>query len=385
MKICMVAASLAGGGAERALLDTASLLAARGHEVAVLTFESATTDAYEVPEGVSRSALEVPGWSGNRLRGLLNNLRRIVGLRAEIQRLQPDVVISYLTRTNIICRLALSGTRWPLVATEHNVTTLNDAPMQVVWRTLRRLLYRHMAQIVAVSEGLAKQYRWLRPDKLSVIHNFLPESRGAALETFPFLSSSARYIVGMGRLEPEKGFDRLIEAFHRVAKDCPGWNLLIVGEGSLRSELAGLVVSLGLADRVALPGRVRNPRTLFRHCDLFALSSESEGFGLVLLEAMSAGLAVVSFDCDFGPREIIDDGISGVLVPAGDVPALSRALRRLANDEKLRGRLASRGLATVQRFSPTEIGDRWETMLRRVCAPSALQPIRPVTQAVKGS
>jgi glycosyltransferase involved in cell wall biosynthesis len=296
------------------------------------------------------------------------------------------VVISYLTRTNIISRVALCGTKWPLVATEHNVTTLNDAPMQVVWRTMRRLLYRHMTQVVTVSEGLAKQYRWLRPDKLSVIHNFLPERRGAEPEAFPFLSPGARYIVGMGRLEPEKGFDKLIEAFHRVAKDCPGWNLLIVGEGSLRMELAGLVASLGLADRVALPGRVRNPRSLFRQCDLFALSSESEGFGLVLLEAMSAGLPVVSFDCDFGPREIIAAGVSGVLVPAGDVPALSRAIRKLANDEGLRGRLASRGLATVGRFSPNEIGDRWEAMLRRICEPvTALPQVRPVTQAAERS
>ena len=103
-----------------------------------------------------------------------------------------------------------------------------------------------MAHVVVVSKGLARQYAWLRADKLSVIYNFLPASRASEPETFGFLSDDVRYIVGMGRLEPEKGFDRLIKAFHRVEKDCPGWKLIIVGEGSLRAELDP-------ADRVARP------------------------------------------------------------------------------------------------------------------------------------
>jgi glycosyltransferase involved in cell wall biosynthesis len=382
MKLFMVAASLAGGGAERALLDTAAVLAARGHHVTVLTFESEASDAYPVPACLSRIALGVPGVSGNRLRGILNNLRRIASLRAEVRRLRPDVVVSYLTRTNIICLLALLGTGRPVVATEHNVASLNDAPMQALWRTLRRLLYSRMAQVVVVSKGLTRQYTWLRADKLSVIYNFLPASRGSEPETFRFLSGDVRYIVGMGRLEPEKGFDRLIRAFHLVEKDCPGWKLLIVGEGSLRTELTRLVASLGMEDRIELPGRVSNPRTLFRQCDLFALSSESEGFGLVLLEAMSAGLPVISFDCDFGPREIITPNVSGILVPPGDISALSSAIRRLVKDDALRTRLARRGLESVGRFAPDEILNRWEALLRRVAGPGiGLRKAHQPTQA----
>jgi glycosyltransferase involved in cell wall biosynthesis len=350
MRLCMVAASLAGGGAERALLDTAALLAARGHHVTVLTFESETSDAYPVPPYLSRVTLGVPGQSGNRLRGIPNNIRRIASLRAEVRRLRPDVVVSYLTRTNIICLLALLGTGRPVVATEHNVATLNDAPMQAVWRTLRWFLYPRMAQVVVVSK-------------------VLPKSRGSEPETFRFLSDDVCYIVGMGRLEPEKGFDRLIKAFHLVEKDCPGWKLLIVGEGSRRTELARLVASLGLEGRVELPGRVSNPRTLFRQCNLFCLSSESEGFGLVLVEAMSSGLPVLSFDCDFGPREIITSGVSGMLVPPGDVAALGKAIVSLVKDDSLRVRLARGGLESVRRFAPDEILNRWEALFRRVAGP----------------
>jgi GalNAc-alpha-(1->4)-GalNAc-alpha-(1->3)-diNAcBac-PP-undecaprenol alpha-1,4-N-acetyl-D-galactosaminyltransferase len=354
VKLCMVAASLAGGGAERALLDTAALLTERGHQVTVLTFENETSDAYPLPSGVSRTTLKVPGFSGGRLRGLLNNLRRIARLRREVAKLRPDVVISYLTRANIICLLALFGTGRPIVATEHNIATLDDAPMQGLWRTLRRRLYSRMAAVVVVSKGLSQEYGWVEADKLSVIYNFLPPTRGLAPETFCFLSGGARHIVGMGRLESEKGFDKLIRAFHLVQQDCPGWKLLVVGEGSLRPELTRLVASLGLEDHVELPGRVANPRTLFGQCDLFVLSSESEGFGLI------------SFDCDYGPREIITPAVSGILVPEGDVSALSRAMKRLTNDDDERARLARGGLEASGRFAPHEMLVRWETLLRRV-------------------
>jgi glycosyltransferase involved in cell wall biosynthesis len=384
MKLCMVAASLAGGGAERALLDTADLLAARGNHVTVLTFDSVTSDAYLVPARLSRVTLGVPSLSGNRLRGAWNNFRRIIRLRAEVRRLQPDVVISYLTRTNIICLLATLGTGRAVVATEHNVTTLNDAPMQFVWRTLRRLVYPWMAQVVVVSRGMARQYAWLPAHKLSVIHNFLPPDRGAEPETFSFMSNEARYIVGMGRLAPEKGFDRLIKAFHLIEKDCPGWKLLIAGEGPLRADLMRLVESLGLEGRVELPGWVDNPRTLLRQCDLFVLSSESEGFSLVLVEAMSAGVPVVSFDCDFGPREIITPGISGILVPPGDIPALSSAIGSLVKDGALRARLAQGGLGSIGQFLPDEIVNQWEGLLRDVTGrPTAQSEVHKTTHAAE--
>lgn len=377
MRICMVAASLAGGGAERALLDTAILLTERGHQVSVLTFEDERADAYVVPRDLARIALGVPGISGNRVRGIWNNLRRIFRLRTEVERLRPDVVVSYLTRTNIICLLALLGTGRAVVATEHNVATLNDAPMQRVWRMLRRLLYPWMAHVVVVSRGLARQYAWLKADKLTAIYNILPATRGAEPEAFTFLSEGVRYIVGMGRLEPEKGFDRLIRAFHLVEEDCPGWKLLIVGEGSLRPELTRLITALGLEGRVELPGRVSNPRTLFRRCGMFALSSESEGFGLVLVEAMSAGLPVISFDCDFGPREIIKPDESGILVPEGDTQALARAICLLAKDEMLRTRLAQGGLVSIDRFAPEKIIDQWEEVLTK--ASRHMAPLGDIT------
>jgi glycosyltransferase involved in cell wall biosynthesis len=366
----MSAAALAGGGAERALLDTGVLLHSRGHHVSVLTFDDGKGDAYEVPPGMSRAVLNVPGRSSNRLHGLINNLRRMLMIRAYVRRTRPDVMVSYLTRANVLCLLALAGTGVPVIVTEHNVPALRDAPMHRFWSALRRALYKLAAQVVVVSRGLAEHYRWVPAGRLSVIYNMLRDEEPDAGERHDFLDPRFQYIVGMGRLEPEKRFDALIQAFKLIEAECPDWKLLILGEGSQRNELARSIDSLGLNGRVLVPGRVVHPRSALRRCGLFALSSESEGFPLVLLEAMSVGLAVVSFDCDFGPREIIANDSSGLLVPAGDIPALAKSLLRLVSDVHLRTRLAAGGAASVSRFQPQAILPQWEELIGRVAAVS---------------
>ncbi|MBV8232868.1 MAG: glycosyltransferase [Planctomycetaceae bacterium] len=181
-----------------------------------------------------------------------------------------------------MCLMALAGTRLPIIATEHNVPALRDAPMHRLWSLLRRVLYLRAAQVVLVSKGLVEHYRWVRPDRLSVIYNFVADEQHTAETSFDFLDPRSEYIVGMGRLEPGKGFDFLIKAFKLIEADCPGWKLLILGEGSQRVKLRDLVESLGLKDRVAMPGRVAHPRSVLRRCGIFALASEREGFPLVL-------------------------------------------------------------------------------------------------------
>jgi glycosyltransferase involved in cell wall biosynthesis len=190
----------------------------------------------------------------------------------------------------------------------------------------------------------------------------MPED-GPVADPATFLDPSARHVVAAGRLQPEKRFDSLIRAFGLIEAKCPGWKLLILGDGLLRESLAALAASLGLADRVILPGRVARPRAVFRQCDIYALSSESEGFALVLVEAMSSGLPVVSFDCDFGPREIIVHNETGLLIPPDDVPALSEGILRLINDGDLRRRMGALAIEEARRFESPEILAQWQTLL----------------------
>jgi glycosyltransferase involved in cell wall biosynthesis len=174
---------------------------------------------------------------------------------------------------------------------------------------------------------------------------------------------AAHKLIAAGRLENQKGFDLLLEAFGAVAAQHPDWTLDIFGRGSRREPLERLVVQLGLGDQVSINAPTDRLGERMRDASVFVLSSRFEGFPLVLLEAMAAGLAVVSFDCPTGPGEILTDGTSGLLVPAEDVLALAAALDRIMHDESLRRRLAAAAPAAVLPYSPRQVGRRWDELL----------------------
>jgi GalNAc-alpha-(1->4)-GalNAc-alpha-(1->3)-diNAcBac-PP-undecaprenol alpha-1,4-N-acetyl-D-galactosaminyltransferase len=172
-------------------------------------------------------------------------------------------------------------------------------------------------------------------------------------------------VVAMGRMEPQKGFDMLLQAFAQCAQKHPDWSLRIVGQGSELQRLTALVDELRLGDRVSLDPVVKEPERVLRGSDLFVLSSRYEGFPMVLLEAMASGLPVVSFDCPSGPREMIREGIDGVLVPPNDVGALAGALDRLMGAQDERQQLGRRAVEVVQRFGLATVLAMWNEVLMK--------------------
>ena len=174
---------------------------------------------------------------------------------------------------------------------------------------------------------------------------------------------AAHRLIAAGRLSHQKGFDLLLEAFAAVAGKHPDWILDIFGKGSLREPLEQHVARLGLGGRALLNGPTDRLGERMRDASVYVLSSRYEGFPIVLLEAMAAGLAVVSFDCLTGPGEILTDGTNGLLVPAEDVPALAAALDRAMADESLRQRLAAAAPAAVIPYSTQHVGRRWDELL----------------------
>jgi glycosyltransferase involved in cell wall biosynthesis len=174
---------------------------------------------------------------------------------------------------------------------------------------------------------------------------------------------AAHKLIAAGRLERQKGFDLLLEAFAAVAPKHPDWTLDIFGRGSRREPLEQSVVDLGLGGQVTINAPTDRLGERMRNASAFVLSSRFEGFPLVLLEAMAAGLAVVSFDCPNGPGQILTDGTNGLLIPPEDVPALAAALDRIMIDESLRRRLAAAAPAAVLPYSAQQVGRRWDELL----------------------
>jgi glycosyltransferase involved in cell wall biosynthesis len=141
-------------------------------------------------------------------------------------------------------------------------------------------------------------------------------------------------IIGIGRLKKLKNFSLLIKAFERINKTLPS-SLVILGDGPERSNLQALIEDLNLFGKVHLTGFVENPSLFLRLSDIFVSASEWEGFGNVIVEAMNEGLKIVVCDCPGGPREILEDGLWGILVPPGNVSELVMSIERAIWDENI--------------------------------------------------
>ena len=174
---------------------------------------------------------------------------------------------------------------------------------------------------------------------------------------------SAHRLLAAGRLNHQKGFDLLLAAFATVAPSHPDWTLDIFGEGPLRPQLEQQVVSLGLDGRARVNRLTNRLGERMGDASVYVLSSRFEGLPLIVLEAMAAGLCVVSFACPTGPDEIITDDTDGLLVPAEDVSAMAAALDRVMSDESLRRRLAAAAPAAVRPYSSQQVGRRWDELL----------------------
>lgn len=372
MKLVLVISSLGGGGAERVMTLLANAWVERGNEVTLITLASDRKDRYRLDPAVRRIALDVAGNSAHVLAAVAHNIVRIRALRRAIAASRPDAVISFVAESNVRVLIAAAGLRVPVIISER--TALNGHHMRGVWRTLRRWSYPRATAIVAQTRRCAAELEALARRQVDVIAN--PVSIESRPDDVPAHErADGNTLLAVGRLSPEKGFDLLIEAFAQAAPRHPGWNLVILGEGPLRAELERKVAEHDLGGRIAMPGFDAHVRSAMRRADLFVLSSRYEGFPNALLEAMTEGLACVSFDCDAGPRELIDHRRNGWLVPAGDARALAAALDTLMGDAVLRARLGQRARDVSSTYSLATILDQWNALVASVLSPPAARAV----------
>jgi glycosyltransferase involved in cell wall biosynthesis len=220
-----------------------------------------------------------------------------------------------------------------------------------------RRRYRDLEALVVLTEGDRADYLALGDLRVERIPNPTPPV-AAGTSTL-----DAPVVVAAGRLTSQKGFDLLIPAFAPVARRHPEWSLRIDGGGPERPALEALIDAEGMQGRIELMGPTRRLGNALAEASIFVLSSRFEGFGLVILEAMSVGLPVVSFDCPRGPSEIITSGRDGTVVPPEDVAALSEAIDELVRDAARRRAYGAAALETAARYDQREIGARWEALL----------------------
>ncbi|MEO1672954.1 MAG: glycosyltransferase family 4 protein [Cyanobacteria bacterium J06631_2] len=365
MKITFVISGMGCGGAERVLASLASGFIQHGYDVTVVTLSTKDGDFYQLPPGCSRLALGILGSSTGVIEAISNNIRRVSVLRQGISSTTPDLVVSFLRITNITTILALLGSKYPLIVTEHNDT--GSFSYGAIWETLRRLTYPLCTSIVSVSKGVDQGFAFIPEAKRAVIYNPILVMDGGTVDQLPpEVDHHQNWLVSMGRLTKQKRFDLLLHAFSQIATQHPNWQLLILGKGELKDELLAMRDDLGLSDRVVFTGALNNPFSVLKQAKLFVMASDNEGFPMAHGEALACGLPVVCTDCPSGPREMIRHDIDGLLVPNRDVSALANAMESLMADEPKRRSLAARAPEISERFGLEAIVAEWKTLIDKL-------------------
>jgi glycosyltransferase involved in cell wall biosynthesis len=301
--------------------------------------------------------------------------RALMPLRRYLRDQKPDVLMSAVININLLAIVAAKTTKWPgkLIITHHHPIALSHADTWKDNKHAARLLYRFADASVAVSpEVMEDAIRVGRLDRSTVtcIPNVLPPPSGLAATEPPHRwlggDRPGPVFVTVSRLVQSKNLPLLLAAFARVTVELDA-RLIIIGKGSREPETSALVSQMKLDDRVDMAGFVNSPRSYLQRADAFVLASNEEGFGQVLVEAMSVGLPVISTDATGGgPRFVLDGGRYGLLVPKGDAEALAAAMVAMAN-VSTRADYAALGRERARDFSPAAVGASLAEFIGKVC------------------
>lgn len=322
---------LHGGGAERVVLSLCRYFISEDIQVDLVLARARGTLIAKIPNRVRvidlAPKLPLPTRAGFALGALF-------GLVRYLRREPPTVMAASLTGANLVALIAhsLVGAATRLVLREAN--TCDNLPNALTRRLVRKL-YSRADTIIAVSQGVRDDLinqLGVRDDQVRVIYNpvDIDEIRHLAKEKISetwFAPKNPPVVLGIGRLVPQKDFATLLRAV-AVIRRTQKVRLILLGEGPLQPSLQRLASELGMSDDFAMPGFVTNPYAYMRRAAVVVLSSRWEGMPNVLIQALSIGAPLVSTDCHSGPREILDGGRFGWLVPVNDPASLADAVSK---------------------------------------------------------
>ena len=284
-------------------------------------------------------------------------------LTAELMRIRPDITISLLRREINFISSIKDGSKkvGELHINRNNYRNFEKGNSNILKSLFSRLWMHNLVNKLTLLDRLVvltdfDKETWEELDNVVTIPNPLSFSTNA------ISSQTEKRVVVMGRYSHEKGYDYLLAAWAKVQTECPDWQLVVFGDGD-RTLYEEMVDEFGIdRKRCKLNGRTSDVQSEYIDSSLAVCSSRFEGFGLAIVEAMACGLPVVSFDCPWGPRSIINDGVDGVLVENSNVSELAKSMVLLMKDSEKRGAMAGRAVRNVQRYSMDRIAILWKTL-----------------------
>jgi glycosyltransferase involved in cell wall biosynthesis len=358
VRIAFVIPSLGAGGAERVASLLANDWSANGHMVTLVTFDAPGTEPFfALHPGIALRGLSAPAEPRGLLGKLSTNGARVSRLRSVLREIDPEAVVAFMTEANVIALCASRGLGVPIVVSERNQP---DRPgLGKAHRLARRLAYPKAQAIVVQTDQIASWAKARFDVPVHIIPNPVQLEAGNARRE----QGDVHWLVSLGRLTHQKGFGVLIESFAAVAAKHPSWRLAIYGEGPDRPQLERLRAMSGCEGRIMLSGLVKDSAEALAEASLFVLPSRFEGYPNALLEALACGLPVIATTCPGGTVEILENGAYGMLVPPGDVAAMTTALDAMMSAPDLRDAYARKARRAVARLDITAVSKLWLDLL----------------------
>lgn len=362
------------GGTERIFTDKMNYMVTQfGYTVSVITVtqRKGQPNAFSLNEAVRQYDLSVPLYRQYHYRyplrlfvkwALNAKIRR--ELKRAIKTIAPDILIGTgHFAADVVCKIPCQAKR---IVESHFVRsfTLSESGLHhdkvtALWHKMFRWRYlrtieRHADVVVSLTEG--DKQEWSKAKRVEVIPNF------TMMPIEAFSNAQIKRVIAVGRLEVDKGYDRLVQIWGRVSERFPDWQLDVIGEGGLREELSELIKQAGLESSMTLCGTTDNIDREYAWSSVLVMTSISESFALVLLEALSHGVSCVAFDCPYGPASIIEDGRNGFLVEDGNIREFANKLSLLLRDEELRKKFSVAALERAMHFDVDVIMERWRRL-----------------------
>lgn len=340
------------GGTERVSTVLANEFTKRGYNVSIISCRNGENSIFEINSEVSLYSLHGENYSNSLVRKYRcsKNLYNMIHKNKIDLLVTVDVALYFYA---FFCRHICNCIAWEQFTSEISISKLV--------KISRFLAARYADAVVVLSNQDKKNYikKYEKIKKIVTIYNPI------TIKSIPLSSKKNRTIISVGRLEHEKGFDNLIDAWSILEEKYPDWSVNIFGEGSQREALETKIGMLGLK-RIFLKGYTDRVEVELSNSEIYVLPSRYEGFGLALLEARMAGLPCVSFDCNYGPSEIIDSGINGVLVENQNIMALAEALECLMKDDNKRKQMGINAYSNLEKFEITKIVETWIELIENL-------------------
>lgn len=347
------------GGVSRVLANVANMLCEKGDVITIIVMDSSRKSFFKLNSNINIIPLNSE-ITDSIIEQFICALKCVKRLRSEVKKIKPDVILAFWTSRAIISILASFNLRIPVVACEH--TAYCRARMDA--KIVRNIAYKFADAIISLTDEDAIRYKKINENTYVIPNevNDLKKTNRNYDET--------KVVLSVGRWSHEKGYDMLVEAWSYIANKHKEWKLKIIGSKddlTYYNEVKNKIIKYNIEESIEILGATDKIMNEYDNADIFVLSSRFEGLPMVLLEAMSRGVASVSFDCPTGPRDIIVNGYNGFLVKANDVKILSQKIEMLIKDSKLRKKMGMRANKDIcEKYNKERVYAKWNEMLNQV-------------------